>query len=144
MWLEFIKAVEPKAELLVGVTESQLASLEKTLNISLPSELKSLLIETNGIRDEFGLRLIWSVEEIERHNLKMRTDPIFIDNYMPFNNLLFFADAGNGDKFAFSIVQGAIRRPDIFVWNHEDDSRTWVAPTLKDYLEWWMSGKLNI
>ena len=83
MWLEFIKAVEPKAELLVGVTESQLASLEKTLNISLPSELKSLLIETNGIRDEFGLRLIWSVEEIERHNLKMRTDPIFIDNYMP-------------------------------------------------------------
>ncbi|MDQ4123150.1 MAG: SMI1/KNR4 family protein [Acidobacteriota bacterium] len=63
---------------------------------------------------------------------------------MPFDSLLFFADAGNGDQFAFRILKGEIRRNDVFVWNHEDDSRTWVASNLKQYLQWWLSGKLQI
>jgi hypothetical protein len=32
----------------------------------------------------------------------------------------------------------------VFVWNHEDDSRTWVAPSLRVYLEWWLTGKIKI
>jgi hypothetical protein len=24
------------------------------------------------------------------------------------------------------------------VWDHEQDSRTWVAPSLRTYLEWWL------
>lgn len=63
---------------------------------------------------------------------------------MPFEPLLFFADAGNGDMFAYTVCNGSVRRPDIFVWNHEDDSRTWVAPSLALYLEWWLSGKLKV
>ena len=56
----------------------------------------------------------------------------------------FFGDAGNGDQFAYPIQNGKIQRNDIFVWNHEDDSRTWVAPDLKYYIEWWLTGKLSI
>ncbi|MEH0472441.1 SMI1/KNR4 family protein [Streptomyces sp. B21-097] len=26
------------------------------------------------------------------------------------------------------------RRPDVFVWDHESDSRRWVARDLEDYL----------
>jgi hypothetical protein len=63
---------------------------------------------------------------------------------MPFDNLLFFADAGNGDQFAFPIQAGEVRRPDVFCWNHEDDSRIWVAPSLEKYLEWWLTGKLTV
>jgi hypothetical protein len=63
---------------------------------------------------------------------------------MPFDHLLFFADAGDGDQFAFGILNGEIRNPDIFVWNHENDSRTWVAPSLDVYLEWWINGKLKV
>ena len=32
----------------------------------------------------------------------------------------------------------------VFVWNHEDDSRAWAAPTLERYLEWWLSGQLTV
>jgi len=74
----------------------------------------------------------------------MRTEPSFVEHYMPFKNFRFFADAGNGDTFAFVMIQGAIKLPGIFVWNHEDDSRIWVAASLKQYLEWWLYGKLNV
>ena len=56
----------------------------------------------------------------------------------------FFADAGNGDQFAFGIIDKKIRNRDIFVWNHENDSREWVAPSLEKYLEWGATGKLKI
>ncbi|MEU9917381.1 SMI1/KNR4 family protein [Streptomyces sp. NPDC051001] len=48
--------------------------------------------------------------------------------YMPFDALLFFGDNGGGDHFAF--VQRP-QRPDIFVWEHESDSRRWVAGDLR-------------
>ena len=65
--------------------------------------------------------------------------------YMPLDHLLFIADAGNGDQFAFPIsADGTIHRPDVFVWSHEDDSRRMVAPSLKFYFEWWLSGQLKI
>jgi hypothetical protein len=61
-----------------------------------------------------------------------------------FEGLLFFADAGNGDQFAFAVAGGQVRRSDIFVWNHEDDSRTWLAKDLREYLEGWISGRITI
>ena len=63
---------------------------------------------------------------------------------MPFVDLLFFADAGNGDQFAYTIQNGRIQKSDIFAWNHENDSRNWVAPNLTRYLEWWLTGELTI
>ena len=64
------------------------------------------------------------------------------DSFMPFDSLLFFGDAGNGDMFAFPIVVGP-RVNGAFVWNDEDDSRTWVAPDLAKYLEWWADGRIT-
>jgi hypothetical protein len=60
------------------------------------------------------------------------------------HSLLFFGDAGNGDQFAFTIVDGAVRRRKVFAWDHEDDSRTWVAPSLDKYLEWWATGRIKL
>ncbi|AAS41993.1 hypothetical protein BCE_3082 [Bacillus cereus ATCC 10987] len=51
---------------------------------------------------------------------------------------------GNGDLFGYSILNGMVQRDDIYVWNHENDSRTWVAPSLKTFMEWWESGKITI
>jgi hypothetical protein len=85
------------------------------------------------------------VQRIAEDNLRFRSNKDFKSLYMPFSDLLFIADAGNGDQFAFPIdADGAIRRPDVFVWNHEDDSRTWVAPSLKRYFEWWISGQIKL
>jgi len=60
---------------------------------------------------------------------------------MPFDALLFFGDAGTGDLFGLVPHTG---RPDVFAWNHEDDSRTWVAPGLGKYLEWWQNGRIKL
>ena len=54
------------------------------------------------------------------------------------------ADAGNGDQFAFVVLDGEVRRDDIFVWNHEDDSRSWVAPRLEAFYEWWLIGRIEL
>jgi hypothetical protein len=70
---------------------------------------------------------VWPVEQ----NLLFRSDSSFAQLYMSFDAFLFFGDNGGGDHFAF--VQTP-QRPDIFVWEHETDSRRWVARDLKDYL----------
>lgn len=67
------------------------------------------------------------LERIKNDNLAFRADPDFASRYMPFGPLLFFADAGNGDQFAFVLRD---RPTDVFVWAHETDSRTWIAPSL--------------
>lgn len=109
-----------------------------------PAELVDVLRESDGIQGEYGLGLLWPLAQVVTENLKFRTQVDFRTLYMPFDHLLFFADAGNGDQFAFTILEGQIRRSDIFVWNHETDSRTWVAPSLETYFDWWLSGRIKV
>ncbi|MFJ4776499.1 SMI1/KNR4 family protein [Streptomyces sp. NPDC088762] len=124
------------------MSESALLRCASSLgHASLPADLVSLLRESDGIEGEYGDGLIWSVERIASENRTLRDDVELATLYMPFDPLLFFADAGNGDLFA--LLPG-LRRPDVFVWNHEDDSRTWVAPSLAKYLEWWLTGQIKL
>lgn len=107
----------------------------------LPRDLADLLRETDGVEGEYGLGLVWPVDRIRQDNMTFRNHPDYPSAYMPFEPLLFFADAGNGDQFAFVIRD---RLADVFVWDHETDSRTMVAPSLATYLEWWINGRLSI
>ena len=126
------------------VSESVIRNAESSLGVQLPEDLRSLLKESNGLRGQYDLGLVWPIERIVKDNLDFRQNVDFPNLYMPFNHLLFFADAGNGDQFAFAILAGEIRQPDIYVWNHENDGRSWIAPNLSLYLEWWLSGKIKI
>lgn len=107
----------------------------------MPGQLAALLRESNGVDGEYGLGLIWPIERITADNLDFRNTAEFAHLYMPFDPLLFFADAGNGDQFALVPRTG---RPDVFVWDHENDSRTWVAPGLSEYLNWWLTGRIKL
>lgn len=144
MWKELIQGLTDDYTFYPPASSDDIDAVEQTLDVKLPYELKGLLSETNGVHGEYELGLIWSTEQIQRENLQLRQPSSFEELYMPFDLLLFFADAGNGDLFAFIFLNGKVRRPDIFVWNHENDSRTWVAPSLQRYLEWWLSGKLTV
>ncbi len=141
MWIEFIRRLESQAEFTQGATAEQLAQVEKALHVALPAELRSLLSESDGVFGEYGLRLIWSSHDIEEMNRQRREDPEFRSTYMPLDSLLFFADAGDGEMYALGIIQGAIRRSDVYLWNPIDDGRTWVAPSIRKYLEWGLSRK---
>lgn len=121
--------------------ERALADLEQALGHGLPAALHGLLAETDGVlADDGNSRFVGAAEEIASLNRTFRTE--FTD-YMSFDSLLFFAEAGNGDFFAFPISANGTIREDIFAWNHEDDSRTWVAPSLATFVAWWLTGKLK-
>jgi len=143
-WKEHIAAICAQASFSEPAGEQTLSAAETQLGMQLPDELRELLAESNGVRGEYELALIWPIERIVADNRLFREDESFKTLYMPFDGLLFFADAGNGDQFAFAVAGGQVRRPDIFVWNHEEDSRTWLAKDLCDYLEGWISGRIAI
>ncbi|MBL8873944.1 MAG: SMI1/KNR4 family protein [Planctomycetaceae bacterium] len=144
MWRDFITSLTADATFAPGATESSIAATEDALAVEFPDQLRSMLLESNGVLGEYDLGLVWSVDRIRDDNLYFRNNRDFADLYMPFEHLLFFADAGNGDQFAYPIQNGKIRRPDVFVWNHESDDRRWVAGSLKQYIEWWLDGTLTL
>jgi hypothetical protein len=109
MWKERIRHLAPYAIFSVGITPERIGQLERTLGISLPMELRTLLGESNGVTGQYGLHLIWSADEIEELNRQMRENPEFHSTYMPLDSLLFFADAGDGERFALSIIEDSVQ-----------------------------------
>ena len=144
MWRDFISNLTEHASFSPAATVTAIAGAEYALSISFPDELRTLLQESNGVMGQYELGLVWDIERIQRDNLHFRGNNDFRDLYMPFDHLLFFADAGNGDQFAFPIQNGTIHRNDVFVWDHECDDRRWVAGSLKQYLQWWLDGTLTL
>jgi hypothetical protein len=142
MWKELVLTRFPDGRLAPGAGEAELSKAESRLGLAIPTDLRSLLGETNGVAGKYGEGLIWSVERIATDNLEFRSNPDFPDLYMPFDPLLFFADDGGGDQFAFRVLDGDIPLG-VFRWDHENDSRTWVAPDLHRYLEWLAEGRFE-
>ncbi len=131
------------------VTEALLVDLKDQLGLDeLPDELEELYRQTNGVDEKLhGEKigeLIWSTERAIEINKEYRSSPSFKALYMSFDQLVFFSEAGNGDLFGFVVLNGKFERLDIFVWNHEDDSRTWVAPNLTKFIEWWTNGTIKV
>ncbi len=141
MWRQFVHTLGHDLDLSEPASREELRAAEAALGGAIPSDLAAFLAESNGLTGEFGLGVVWPVARIVEDNLLFRTFEDFAQLYMPFDPLLFFADAGNGDQFAFRWNADLI---DVFVWDHENDSRTWVAPTLEKYLEWWLDGTIKL
>jgi hypothetical protein len=138
MWREFIESIGVPVEFAPPASNDAILRAANRLGVALPDDLIGLLRETNGVTGEYDLGVVWPVERIERDNLTFRTS--FADVYMPFDALMFFADAGNGDQFAFPITAAGADE-NVFAWDHENDSRTWFAASLRMYLKWWLTGE---
>ena len=136
MWREMILALHLQYTLFDPATPSQINELEAIFGVPLPEHLKSLLFESNGVKNSYGLSVIWNIEEIKTTNLIMRNDEIFRDNFMSLDSLLFFGSDIAGDCYGYAITGTHIlRSSEIFNWCHETDERRIIANSLKDYLE---------
>ncbi|RIW28940.1 SMI1/KNR4 family protein [Bacillus salacetis] len=145
MWKEFVTAISNEYHFGNPASKTDVTQLQVELNVELTKELVGLFSETNGIFDYYHCPLIWSAKQVLEDNLFFRNFEEYQDLYMPFDNLLFFSDAGNGDLFCYAITKnGTIEKTDIYVWNHEDDSRIWVASSLQDYIEGWLTGRISV
>lgn len=143
-WRAYLSSRSPDIELRAGAGEDELSACEEALGLKLPNDLRELLSQSDGVVDEYGFGLVWLAKSVREENLGFRGNPDFARLYMSFDSVLFFGDAGNGDQFCFPIQAGAVRMPDIFVWDHENDSRRWAAPSLKLYFAWWLTGALKV
>jgi hypothetical protein len=135
MWKEKLQKRMDDVKFNPPASSDDIAVAEATLQVRFPKDLQDLLKEADGIAGLYGVELIWSTKHIGKMNSELRTKPDFKEMYMSFDELLFFGDAGNGDLFAYTILSGAVRHDDIFMWNHENDSRVWIASSLDKYLE---------
>ncbi|MEU2429844.1 SMI1/KNR4 family protein [Streptomyces sp. NPDC007861] len=138
MWKEAAAGASPDVEFRAPVDAAALAEAERRLGRSLPGQLTALLMQTNGVVDEYGTDIVWPLDRIVEQNLQFWSPDTYPGLYMPFDPLLFFGDNGGGDQFAFVLTP---ERPDIFVWDHENDSRLWAARELKDYLHRSLAGE---
>jgi len=141
VWIERVQGLLPDAVFGRPAGADAIARCEQALGVGLDEDLRALLAEADGIEDEYGGGLVWPVERIRVDNQRFRASAEFARLYMSFDDLLFFADAGNGDQFAFVLRHG---RTDVFAWDHENDSRRWVAPDLEKYLTWWLDGTISL
>jgi hypothetical protein len=144
MWRATVSKLSQDVTFHDHASKKNIAEAEKHLGIRLPKDLIKLLCESDGIEDKSGCGLIWPLSRIVQDNLAFRSNHEFKALYMSFDSLLFFADAGNGDQFAYAITGGCITNPDIYIWNHENDSRSWVAGSLQSYLDGWLTGKMTV
>jgi hypothetical protein len=142
MWRELINGLTRAVTLANPASALHLAEAEKDLGIAFPKELRQLLSEADGVEGAHGLAVVWPVVRIQKDNLEFRSNSALRELYMPFDCLLFFGNDGGGDQFGYAILDGVVRRDDIYRWNHENDSREWAAPTLRQYLERWATDKL--
>jgi hypothetical protein len=131
MWIELISSLSEDVDLAGPGCEQEMRAAEAVLGHPLPTALKELWRVADGARDKYGAGIVGSVGEVVDRNLEFRSSVDFRGLYMPFDPLLLFGESSSGDLYAFVVKP---ERPDIFVWDHESDSRRWVANNLEDYL----------
>ena len=142
-WRELLAKLDPDATLRSPAGESDIAEAERRLGVRLPDELRSLLAESDGAFDKYQCAIVWPLDQIVADNEDYRRNPIFAQ-YMPVDDLLFFADAGDGELFGYSISRVGEVRDHVFVWNPIEDSRMMVAGSLGGWLQGWLGGSLTI
>lgn len=143
-----------------GATTADLAHLEAAVGLTLPTGLRALLLEMNGVDDEAAyLRLIMSVEDIIRENdgmwkkgyaARCSSEGAGKKKYaardaveIPFDQLFCFANRGNGDIFGFLIENNSMRGDRVFEWDHEMEEVTPFADSLRDFLVQWAAGTVD-
>lgn len=138
MWRQLVERDHPEATFVPGVSEQALSAAEATLGHALPVELVALLKETDGVKVDYGLDLLWPLARIVEENRSYRTSPSFSKTYMPLAPLTFFTDDGCGNGFA--LLSPPLTNTNIFVWNAIEDSRINIASDLASFLSAWANG----
>jgi hypothetical protein len=134
MWRELIGSAFTDAKFYIPASDREIGHAEREVGIEFPAELRQLLMETNGASANYSAPLVWSVDEIIAQNRHVRSSADFAKLYQPFTDLFFFGAEGNGDQFAYRVVEGRVSETTIYEWDHETDVRDVFAVDLRDYV----------
>jgi hypothetical protein len=134
MWRELVAKHFDDAKFNSPASDADIQHVERAFGITLPDELRNLLLESNGVSAHYSSPLVWTTDEMVEQNRLFREQPTFPELYMPFDCLFFFGAEGNGDQFFYRVLAGQIRETSIYKWDHEGDDRLWFANNVADYI----------
>ncbi len=88
--------------------------------------------------------LFWPVSEIKQRNQWLRSDAGYSAYGRRFDDLLFFADAGDGTLFGYFVASDIVEQEDIFIWYPIDNVVNPLGFSLETFIDEWIGGKLAI
>src|SRR4051812_19703233 len=101
-WKNLVESLTDDAEFGPPAQKDRLAAVEQSLGVPLPLALREFLLETDGLKADYGSGVVWSAADIDERNREFRENSGFHSLYMPFNHLLFIGDDVGSDQFAFA------------------------------------------
>jgi hypothetical protein len=145
-----------KPEFYPAASVANVADAEAILNATLPASLRSLLLETNGVKETTAIdgahggewfvpgSLLWTIEDIVEVNRAYRAETEEGKHDREFRSVVFFAPAEvDGVLFAFPVEDG-VCVPRVVVWHPIMDELDEVAPSLEDFLRGWLTGTITV
>ncbi len=108
--------------------------------LTLPKELK----ETFAISDGVGVRMQTPEREEEIGDFLWTAGSIQEEGIFLPTGFLFFADAGNGDCFGFTVSTGGCCHGPIVVYDHETQEVRPCVISFQEFVWKWGSGDLRI
>lgn len=133
-----------------GTSEDAIGRLEELLNCHLPMSLRSLLLQTDGVKEEIELEpgnwiiasiVIYSVEEMIDNNVFMRREYADRDA----GRYLFSSTAGV-DGIQFGSIATIEQRQDtpIFAWYPDQTPDKRMSDGLLPFLMGWCEGRSTV
>ncbi|WP_254639391.1 SMI1/KNR4 family protein [Cohnella sp. GbtcB17] len=138
MWRDYKSSFTQEYSFNTPATDKEIARISEKLDVVCPDELSQLLLETNGIDDEWDSPFIYSTLRIVNVNVEERSSDDNKEMELSYDDMLLFSDAGNGDYFGYVVKEG------IYVADHEEGSRTKVASSLREFIKGWTAGEISI
>jgi cell wall assembly regulator SMI1 len=129
-WAKRAKLCFPDCRLGRKASSASIEEAERRLGRELPQELKALFAETDGIFDNRGDWLVHSLDYLIEDILGLWE---IDDLYMAPRTMILFGGPGNGDRYFIPVLPNGVYSECIFLWDHETDSREWIAQSFSDY-----------
>ncbi|MFT3768648.1 MAG: SMI1/KNR4 family protein [Minicystis sp.] len=130
-----------------GVTPERLLALEAELEVPIPTPLRELLQQTDGMTEmDEGkpfLRAIWSCDEIAKQNRSFRTGQLVPPDPpdppgAPGTRPVFFGWPGvDGILFAFLVRPAGPEDPAVYAYYPIEGEWRLISPSLQEHMRGW-------
>lgn len=148
------KGTLSKPEFNSPATTSQIEKAEEALGVFFPGELKSLLLESDGVMDMLSvdgqyffesLWLIWPLEMMLAENQRYRDHVAKGGGNADSHGLLFFASAGtDGILFGLRLSPRGQSSCPVVAWYPMRNNATTVADSLAGYVTGWLQNQILV
>ncbi|PQO41232.1 hypothetical protein C5Y96_00515 [Blastopirellula marina] len=132
----------------------EIEEAEACLKVSLPADLRSLLLESDGVMDLLSvdgqvffesLWLIWPIEMMRKENLHARESAMQDHAELGIGDTLFFASAGtDGILFGCPVSPSEVPDCPVVAWYSMEGYLVLLAGSLSEFIEGWLANRITV